>query len=85
MGAKLWRTMALAAVLACGLGLGGSANGETELTRLFYRLGWTTGWYKGADRHKRYGELATEGGPRPDWRAVKAKLGEMAQKYDQAA
>lgn len=60
-------------------------TGETEINRLFYRLGWTTGWYKGADRHKRYGELAAEGRPTPDWRAIKAKLWEMAQKYDQAA
>ena len=25
----------------------GAGEGETELNRLFYRLGWTKGWYKG--------------------------------------
>lgn len=59
--------------------------GETELNRLFYRLGWTTGWYKGADRHKRYGELKSTDGKTADWKTIKAKLMEMAQKYDRPA
>lgn len=60
-------------------------GGETELNRLFYRLGWTTGWYKGADRHKRYGELSSADGRTPDWAAIKAKLLDMARKYDREA
>jgi hypothetical protein len=58
-----------------------TGGGETELNRLFYRLGWTTGWYKGTDRHKRYGELRDETST-PDWKAIKTKLTEMARKYD---
>lgn len=61
----------------------GAAQGETELNRLFYRLGWTKGWYKGELRHKTYGEIAGYT-TRPDWKAIKAKLLEMARKYDQA-
>lgn len=57
-------------------------DGETELNRLFYRLGWTKGWYKGTDRNKRYGELQSADGQTTDWKAIKAKLMEMAQKYD---
>ena len=57
----------------------GAGEGETELNRLFYRLGWTRGWYKGALRDKRFGEVGT-----PDWKRVKAKLLEMARKYDGA-
>ena len=60
-------------------------DGETELNRLFYRLGWTAGWYKGNDRHKRYGELTEASDLRSDWKAIKNKLMEMAQKYDLAA
>lgn len=60
----------------------GAAQGETELNRLFYRLGWTKGWYKGALRDKRYGELAGYT-TRPNWKAIKTKLLEMARKYDQ--
>lgn len=56
-------------------------DGETELNRLFYRLGWTRGWYKGANRDKRYGELACDG-QAPDWKAIKTKLLAMAAKYD---
>mgnify|MGYP000707679260 CR=1 FL=1 len=56
--------------------------GETELNRLFYRLGWTKGWYKGANRDKRYGELRDDANT-PDWKAIKSKLLEMARKYDQ--
>jgi len=59
-------------------------HGETELNRLFYRLGWTTGWYKGVDRHKKYGELSN-GELAPDLKAIKKKLMEMAKKYDLAA
>jgi hypothetical protein len=59
----------------------GAGQGETELNRLFYRLGWTKGWYKGALRDKAFGQAALA----PDWRAIKAKLTEMARKYDRAA
>jgi hypothetical protein len=55
----------------------GAGNGETELNRLFYRLGWTKGWYKGALRDKAFGQVGT-----PDWRTIKTKLLEMARKYD---
>jgi hypothetical protein len=58
----------------------GAGDGETELNRLFYRLGWTKGWYKGELKDKRYGEIAGS-----DWKAIKAKLMELARKYDQAA
>ena len=58
----------------------GAGEGETELNRLFYRLGWTKGWYKGALRDKVYGRLGEH-----DWKAIKAKLLEMARKYDVAA
>lgn len=60
----------------------GAGEGETELNRLFYRLGWTKGWYKGPLRDKRYGELQNSDGQVPDWRAVKVKLLQMAAKYD---
>jgi hypothetical protein len=56
--------------------------GETELNRLFYRLGWTKGWYKGGLRNKAFGEIAGE--TTPDWKAIKTKLLELARKYDQA-
>jgi hypothetical protein len=62
----------------------GAGIGETELNRLFYRLGWTKGWYKGALRDKRFGELSQDG-QTCDWKAAKAKLLEMARKYDRAA
>jgi hypothetical protein len=52
---------------------------------LFYRLGWPTGWYKGADRHKRYGQLFSANGQTPNWAAIKAKLLDMARKYDRKA
>lgn len=61
----------------------GALEGETELNRLFYRLGWTRGWYKGANRDKRYGELPGHDGQGPDWKAIKTKLLDMARKYDQ--
>lgn len=60
----------------------GALEGETELNRLFYRLGWTRGWYKGANRDKRYGELPRHDGQGADWKAIKTKLLEMARKYD---
>jgi len=60
----------------------GASEGETELNRLFYRLGWTRGWYKGANRDKRYGELCGHDGQTSDWKTIKAKLLEMARKYD---
>jgi len=61
----------------------GAGLGETELNRLFYRLGWTKGWYKGALRDKVYGEVAGE--TKPEWKTIKTKLLELARKYDQAA
>jgi hypothetical protein len=60
----------------------GAGTGETELNRLFYRLGWTRGWYKGQLRDKAFGALAGETGT-PDLKAIKTKLLEMARKYDQ--
>lgn len=62
----------------------GAGEGETELNRLFYRLGWTRGWYKGANRDKRYGDLQRDG-QAPEWKAIKRKLLEMAAKYDRQA
>ena len=62
----------------------GAGEGETELNRLYYRLGWTKGWYKGELRNKRFGELAAEG-QTCDWKPVKTKLIELARKYDRAA
>jgi hypothetical protein len=50
---------------------------------LFYRLGWTKGWYKGALRDKVYGEVACE--TKPEWKTIKTKLLELARKYDRAA
>lgn len=61
----------------------GAGEGETELNRLFYRLGWTKGWYKGALRDKVYGQLTGENAT-PDLKAIKTKLIEMARKYDAA-
>lgn len=62
----------------------GAGEGETELNRLFYRLGWTKGWYKGDLRNKRFGELSRDG-QTCDWKGTKKKLMEMARKYDRAA
>jgi hypothetical protein len=62
----------------------GAGEGETELNRLFYRLGWTKGWYKGALRNKVFGLLATDGAC-PDLKAIKKRLAELARKYDRAA
>lgn len=62
----------------------GAGAGETELNRLFYRLGWTKGWYKGALRDKVFGQIASDA-TRPDWKAIKTKLIELARKYDRAA
>ena len=62
----------------------GAGIGETEINRLFYRLGWTKGWYKGELRNKTYGEIAGEGSQR-DWKGIKAKLLDLARKYDRAA
>jgi len=61
----------------------GAGEGETELNRLFYRLGWTKGWYKGALRNKVFGGLANETAT-PDMKAIKTKLLELARKYDAA-
>ena len=59
----------------------GAGEGETELNRLFYRLGWTKGWYKGALRDKVFGQLASESSS-PNLKAIKTKLIELARKYD---
>ncbi len=59
-------------------------HGQTELNRLFYRLGWTKGWYKGDLRDKRFGQLS-QGDATCDWKPVKKKLLDLARKYDQAA
>ena len=61
----------------------GAGEGETELNRLFYRLGWTKGWYKGALRNKIFGQIASETAT-PDWKTIKTKLLDLARKYDQA-
>jgi len=61
----------------------GAGEGETELNRMFYRLGWTKGWYKGALRNKVFGGLASETAA-PDMKAIKKKLLELARKYDGA-
>ena len=61
----------------------GAGFGETELNRLFYRLGWTKGWYKGELRNKIFGEITGE--TNREWKTIKNKLLEMAKKYDQAA
>lgn len=58
-------------------------EGESELVRLFYRLAWTRGWYKGTRRDACYGNLQTEAAP--DLKTVKQKLIELARKYDAAA
>ena len=57
-----------------------NGDGETELNRLFYRLGWTKGWYKGALKDKRYGEICDA----REWKTIKNKLVQLARKYDQA-
>jgi len=61
----------------------GAGPGETELNRLFYRLGWTKGWYKGAFRDRVFGYLGDDEHA-PDMRVIKKKLLEMARKYDAA-
>lgn len=61
----------------------GAGEGETELGRLYYRLGWTKGWYKGANRNKVFGQLEA-GGETPDMKATKKKLTSLAKKYDAA-
>lgn len=62
----------------------GAGLGETELNRLFYRLGWTKGWYKGLLRDKVFGEIASDS-TKPQWKAIKSKLLDLARKYDRAA
>lgn len=59
----------------------GAKDGETEVNRLFYRLGWTKGWYKGAMKDKRFGEVTTG----IDLKPIKTKLLDLAKKYDTAA
>ncbi|NLS96671.1 MAG: hypothetical protein GXX96_31430 [Planctomycetaceae bacterium] len=62
----------------------GAGEGETELNRLFYRLGWTKGWYKGALRDKVFGLLAS-GDACPEVKGIKKRLADLARKYDRAA
>ena len=62
----------------------GAGVGETELNRLFYRLGWTKGWYKNELRDKRFGELAGDNYT-PDWKTIKTKLLTLASQYDSQA
>lgn len=62
----------------------GAGQGETELNRLFYRLGWTKGWYKNDLRDKTFGEIAGAT-TKPEWKAIKTKLLDLARKYDRAA
>jgi len=62
----------------------GAGLGETELNRLFYRLGWTKGWYKGDLRNKIFGQIDAND-QTPDWKAIKTKLLDLARKYDTAA
>lgn len=62
----------------------GAGFGETELNRLFYRLGWTKGWYKGVLRNKAFGEI-TNGDQTPDWKTIRTKLLDLAKKYDTTA
>jgi len=62
----------------------GAGHGETELNRLFYRLGWTRGWYKGDLRDKTFGALADEA-TAFDLKAIKTKLLDLARKYDRRA
>lgn len=50
-------------------------EGQTELTRLFYQLGWT----KGRTNYL-YGDVKAEGAPTV--KAVKKQLMELAKKYD---
>lgn len=61
----------------------GAGAGETELNRLFYRLGWTRGWYNGALRDKVFGQLIGET-ETAELKAIKTKFLEMARKYDAA-
>ena len=62
----------------------GAGHGETEINRLFYRLGWTKGWYKGELKDKKFGLVADET-TTPDFKEIKKKLMEMGRKYDLAA
>jgi hypothetical protein len=62
----------------------GAGHGETEINRLFYRLGWTKGWYKGELKDKKYGQIADET-TTPDFKEIKKTLIGLGRKYDQAA
>ncbi len=55
-------------------------EGESELVRLFYRLAWTRGWYKGARKDACYGNIASDA--TPSLREIKAKLTDLARRYD---
>jgi hypothetical protein len=56
----------------------GAGDGETELNRLFYRLGWTSGKAKQV-----YGQPC-EDGQSVDRKSIMAKLRDLARKYDAA-
>jgi hypothetical protein len=58
-------------------------EGESEVVRLFYRLGWTKGWYKGARKDACYGDIRSAAAP--TWKETKGKLIELARKYDRQA
>lgn len=60
----------------------GYGEGQTELCRLFYRLGWIQGWYKGDDRGTLFG-VPQNDGEAVGLEAAKGKLMQMAAKYDQ--
>jgi hypothetical protein len=62
----------------------GAGYGETEINRLFYRLGWTKGWYKGELKDKKYGQIADET-TTPDFKEIKKTLIGLGRKYDQTA
>ena len=62
----------------------GAGEGETEINRLFYRLGWTKGWYKGDLSKTKFGEIADESAA-ANFKEIKKKLIEMGRKYDTAA
>lgn len=55
-----------------------SGEGQSQLARLFYLLGWTKG-----DTKKVYGTIEVEGAP--EIKSIKSKLMEMAKKYDTGA
>lgn len=59
----------------------GAGDGENEVSRLIYRLGWSKGWYNGALREKQFGVVEHDAAL---MKAVKAELRRLGQKYDRA-